>query len=222
MFIPLATMGFYKEQGQTIFPWIVTPVLGFQLCFCAVVIAVNRRGVGLMRWNEGPRGELWAVEQRGRSEREREGARREAAEVIAADRASAESEAADLNEAIHTPMDTPHGPGLLAPGADEESRGLLNHAAQSAQEEEYVDAPDRIDDGDPGPSNQVAEPSEGLHPEFNVAAQQNNGPVEILAPEDGGLEGDSLEGYGNFQAQRHDRRFFLILWKTPRPRVKTQ
>jgi len=57
--IPLVTEAVYKANDQGVFPKIVGSVIGFQLCFCAVVILKNWRGVTLMRWNEGSRRKLW-------------------------------------------------------------------------------------------------------------------------------------------------------------------
>jgi len=220
VFVPLITVGFYKEMGQKIFPWIVTPVLGFQLCFCAVVIGVNRRGVYLMRWNEGPKGRLWEMEQRVRSQREavRREARSEAADGGSAGTGVQERQTPGANGATHSPVDTPRE----LQGADQESRGLPHDAAQSLQDEVFYDAPDSRDDGDPDPSSQEAEPVERIRPELNLAAQQINPPVERPVPGCERLEGDGLEAYGNFEDQRYDRRFFMILWKTPRPRAETQ
>ena len=160
------------------------------------------------------------MEQRVRSQREavRREARSEAADGGSAGTGVQERQTPGANGATHSPVDTPRE----LQGADQESRGLPHDAAQSLQDEVFYDAPDSRDDGDPDPSSQEAEPVERIRPELNLAAQQINPPVERPVPGCERLEGDGLEAYGNFEDQRYDRRFFMILWKTPRPRAETQ
>ncbi|KAK1756584.1 hypothetical protein QBC47DRAFT_445272 [Echria macrotheca] len=71
--IQLMTDDEYKYRDGSIFPGIVAPVIFFQLCFCVIVILQNWRGITLMRWNEGPRQDLWRRVQEAATRRARAG-----------------------------------------------------------------------------------------------------------------------------------------------------
>ncbi|KAK0652446.1 hypothetical protein B0T16DRAFT_454812 [Cercophora newfieldiana] len=210
--IPLITTGFYKEQGQTIFPWIVTPVLVFQLLFCAVVIFANRRGVYVMRWNEEPRRRVWEEEQKEASRKEAVG--REAVRRLGVD--GEETETAVVDTPGMEPIPLESSQGLAQAGPDEEAEGSLDGTTSMLQEEEeWFDA--QPDTHVEEVSDDAAEPPSlpGKKPE--VVEQIN----EVIEHQVSGAEQAKEMGpeprYDNFAVQRYDHRYYLILWKASKP-----
>jgi len=204
--VSLVTNPFYKLQGQTIFPEIVTPVLFFQLCFCASIVLVNRRGVSIMRWTDQAREEMWLQVARAESQ------------GTATESATAESEMARTGPPMPLHREPPEE-------ADGERQGLLNDAAQPGQEEVWFNAQADANVGQGGLSlarrylnvnwAKTALASRTInHASRGTIISRTVGMV-VMGSQGVGLQSMKTKRSLVTLMPRYDRRYYMILWTKP-------